>query len=129
MARLMAYGETTRLWKEECDILSGLSKFSHVIYIPNNGANVEIEGVEIIPATEKNLIASTWLLSCYLLVRGLSQGSFQRFFNTNFITHNFFMFLIDYKSRTIVYYSSFLQSMIILNRQVAYKILNIRALN
>jgi len=67
----MAYGETTRLWKEEYDILSGLSKFSHVVYMANNGVNVEIEGVEVIPATEKNLIASTWLLGCYLLVRGL----------------------------------------------------------
>lgn len=72
----MAYAEIARLWKEEYDTLLGLSKYSHVVHIPDNGVNVEIDGVENIPATEKKLIASAWLLACYLLVRGLTKDVF-----------------------------------------------------
>lgn len=77
MERLMDYAEKARLWREEYDILCGISKFSHVVHIPDNGVNVEVEGVEIVPQTEKILIASAWVLACYLRVRGLTQHVFE----------------------------------------------------
>lgn len=85
MARLITYAEIAKLWKEEFDKTAGISKYSHIVLIPNNGMNVEIEGIEIIPATEKMFIVSTWLFACYLLVRGLTYIVFERSIYTNFI--------------------------------------------
>ncbi|KAG0631977.1 hypothetical protein M758_1G295600 [Ceratodon purpureus] len=74
--RLMNHAEITRLWKEEYDKTKGISKYSRIVIIPKNGENVEVEGIEIIPATEKMLIASTWPLACYLLIKKIAMRRF-----------------------------------------------------